>query len=169
LVASRLEEALSPTVCRNVEEMAKRLREEEPGQFVFARSALRTFEKVYANGGGCDLLPDRTAVWRHTVTDSKLSAVAASILINEGNILQKDLHLIRHVQWPDLKSPGDPLTGFISGLLMIVGRVLSASTSFFSLRNAPSIPQGVVQAVKPSIRSMTCRLQPVPNGLCRFG
>lgn len=169
LVASRLEEALSPTVCRSVEEMAKHLREEEPGQFVFARSALRTFEKVYANGGICDLMPDRTAVWRHTVTDAKLSSVAASMLTNEGIVLQKDLHLIRHVQWPDLKSPGDPFTGFISGMFMIVGRVLSASTSLFSLQNAPSISQGVLQVVKPSIRAMTGRLQPVPDGLCRLG
>jgi hypothetical protein len=155
LVASRLEEALSPKIGHNVEEMAKHLREEEPGQFVFARSAIRTFEKVYATGGSCDLLPDRTAVWRHTVTDAKLSTVAASILVNEGRILQKDLHLIRHVQLPDLKSPGDPVTGLISGLVMIVGRILSASTSLGGLATAPSISQAGKQVVRSSIRAMT--------------
>ncbi|KAI6749626.1 hypothetical protein HG530_015040 [Fusarium avenaceum] len=43
LVASRLEEALSPTVCRNVEEMAKHLREEEPGHL---RNAPSIFQGV---------------------------------------------------------------------------------------------------------------------------
>jgi hypothetical protein len=169
LVASRLEEALSPKIGYNVEEMAKHLREEEPGQFVFARSALRTFDKVYANGGSCDLLPDRTAVWRHTVMDAKLSAVAASILINEGRILQKDLHLIRHVQLPDLKSPGDPMTGLISGLVMIVGQIVSASTSLGGLVTAPSISQGGKQVTRSSIRAMTGMLLSVSNGLYRLG
>ncbi|KAM0206651.1 hypothetical protein ACHAQI_008123 [Fusarium lateritium] len=155
LVASRLEETLSPNVCRNVEEMAKHLRQEEPGQFVFARSALRTFEKVYANAGSCDLLPDRTAVWLHTVTNARLSAVAAEILITQGYIVQKDLHLIRHVQWPDLKSPGDPITGLISGLVMVFGRVLSASASLGGLARAPSILQGGIQIFKASLRAMT--------------
>ncbi|KAM0350698.1 hypothetical protein ACHAPU_003191 [Fusarium lateritium] len=155
LVTERLEEALSPRICREVEEMADHLTQEEPGQLVFAKSALKTFEKIYASTGSCDLLPERPAVWQHKTTGAKLSAIAASILLKQRNILQGDLYLIRHVEWPDLKSPGDPVTGFISGLVTIGKRIVSASSSLVALRGAPSKSQGIVQVVTTSMRAMT--------------
>ncbi|KAF4963782.1 hypothetical protein FSARC_8226 [Fusarium sarcochroum] len=168
LVATRLQEALSPEISLKVKDMADQLSKEEPGQVVFARSALKTFEKIYANTGCCDLLPGRLAVWQHKLTKAKLSAVAASILVNDGRIPQKDLSLIRHVEIPDLKCPGDPVSGLVNGIVTIGSRILSAFGSFTNLKTAPSVFQGSLQVVKSFthvIASPVIFLQHVSYGL----
>ncbi|KAJ4258032.1 hypothetical protein NW762_008171 [Fusarium torreyae] len=158
LVTTRLQEALSPEISLKVRDMAEHLSNEELGQVAFARSALKTFEKVYINTGCCDLLPDRTAVWQHKLTKSKLSAIAASILVDDEQVLQKDLSLIRYVEMPDLKSPGDPVTGLVNGIVTIGSRALSAFGSFRNLRTSPSVLQGTVQVFKSFAFAIACKL-----------
>ncbi|KAM0551211.1 hypothetical protein ACHAPJ_008555 [Fusarium lateritium] len=158
LVTTRLQEALSSEISTKVKDMADHLSKEELGQVAFARSALKTFEKVYANTGCCDLLPDRTAVWQHKLTKSKLSAMAASILMDDKQVLQKDLSLIRYVELPDLKSPGDPVTGLVNGIVATGSRALSAFGSFRNLRTSPSVLQGTVQVFKSFAYAIACKL-----------
>lgn len=131
LVTARVQEAVSPNISRSVREMAEKIRQEEPGQLGFARSALRTFHQVYADVGSCDLLPDRVAVWKHKPSSAKLSAVAASILVGKHVVRQEELGLIRHVEWPDLKTPGDPITGVFRGLKVYSSRVVHDLWSVF--------------------------------------
>lgn len=125
LVTARVQEAFSPEISRSVREMAEKIRQEEPGQLVFARSALRTFHQAYADAGSCDLLPERVAVWKHKSSSVKLSSVAASVLISEHVVKQDELGLIRHVEWPDLKTPGDPITGVFRWLKVYSSRVVN--------------------------------------------
>ncbi|KAJ4328971.1 hypothetical protein N0V84_000542 [Fusarium piperis] len=51
--------------------------------------------------------------------------MAASILATDGLIRQTDLSLIRHVKLPDLKAPGDPISGTFGGIALFGGRVVS--------------------------------------------
>lgn len=143
LVAARVQEALSPGICRNVKLMADNISKEEPGQFKFARSALSTFQKAYSEGH-CDLLLDRVAVWKHTPSGLKLSAIAANILVTNGLIRQVDLGLIRYVELPDLKAPGDPISGTFSGIALLGSRVLSLLKAFRCLGTT----QGALELLK---------------------
>ncbi|KAI8652291.1 Glyco-transf-28 domain-containing protein [Fusarium keratoplasticum] len=143
LVATRVQEALSPEIGQSVKLMADKISKEEPGQFRFARSALNTFQQAYVDGR-CDLLPDRVAVWKYKPSGLKLSVMAASILLIDGLIQQTDLSLIRHVELPDLKGPGDPLSGIFSGVALLGGRFLSL---FKALRGLVTT-QGAVELMK---------------------
>ncbi|KAM0425776.1 hypothetical protein ACHAPT_009026 [Fusarium lateritium] len=147
LVATRVQEALSPEIDLNVKLMAEKISKEEPGQFGFARSALNTFQRAYGDGR-CDLLPDRVAVWRHKQSPAKLSAAAASILISNGRLQQTELSLIRYVEMPDLKAPGDPISGLIGGITSVGGRVLALLKALRGLGTAPSLDQGALQILK---------------------
>ncbi|RSM04581.1 hypothetical protein CEP52_006741 [Fusarium oligoseptatum] len=143
LVAARVQEALSPEIGQNFKLMADQISKEEPGQFKFAKSALNTFQQAYAKGH-CDLLPDRVAVWKHQPSGSKLSTIAASILISDGLIRQIDLSLIRHVELPDLKAPGDPVTGIFGGVALLGGRALPFLKAFLGLGTS----QGALELFK---------------------
>ncbi|KAL2674209.1 hypothetical protein Neosp_012659 [[Neocosmospora] mangrovei] len=143
LVAARVQEALSPEIGQNIKSMADKISKEEPGQFKFATSALNTFQQAYVDGR-CDLLPDRVAVWRHKPSGFKLSAMAASILTTDGPVRQADLSLIRHVELPDLKAPGDPISGVLGGVALLGSRVVSLLKVFRGLGTT----QGALELLK---------------------
>lgn len=132
LVATRVGEALSPEIGQNIRLMAEKISTEKSGQFKFARSALTSFQKLYAKGH-CDLLPDRVAAWKHKPSGSRLSAMTANILTADGLIQQTDLTLIRYVELPDLKAPGDPISGVFSVVALLGGRVVFLFKGFRGL------------------------------------
>ncbi|KAF4462073.1 glycosyltransferase family 28 domain-containing [Fusarium albosuccineum] len=154
IIYARVQEALSSEMLASVRSMAEKIRQEEPGQFAFARSALRTFERSYSKGR-CDLLSDRPAVWRHRKSGRKLSPIAAGILVDEGQMRQTDLDLIRYVDSPDLKSVGDPITGALGGIALVGGRVVSAIKSLRNLGFAETLRKGAGQVLADVVRIAT--------------
>lgn len=62
----------------------------------------------------CDVLEEKVAVWRVRKTKMRLSAMAASWLVEQGLLDWKDLRLLRHTEWNDFDGPGEPLSGGFS-------------------------------------------------------
>ncbi|KAF8253496.1 UDP-Glycosyltransferase/glycogen phosphorylase [Wilcoxina mikolae CBS 423.85] len=62
----------------------------------------------------CDILEEKVAVWRVRKTRMRLSAMAASWLVEQGLLEWKDLRLLRHTEWNDFDGPGEPLSGGFS-------------------------------------------------------
>lgn len=167
LVAERIREALSPEIGHNVALMAERISKEEPGQFSFAKSALNTFEKVYRNGC-CMIIPTRVAVWRHTKSRTQLSPLAASVLIDNGLIQESELTLIRYVEWSDLKTPGDPITGLLSGLFTIGNRFLSCIRSFGTFKTDQSLIQAVLKVSRSTAHLAICKHITLSMNICKL-
>ncbi|PBP15279.1 glycosyltransferase family 28 domain-containing protein, partial [Diplocarpon rosae] len=65
----------------------------------------------------CSLAPSRVAVWRVKRTQIRLSALAASILANEGLVDFGDLKLYRPREYETEEGPWDPISGGASALL----------------------------------------------------
>ncbi|CAJ2502789.1 Uu.00g101830.m01.CDS01 [Anthostomella pinea] len=121
-LVGRIKDVLNPKYAEAAAGMAAKIASEEPGQEVFAQRAQRTFS-IYDSKGRCDVFPDKPAVWKLASSRaSKLSAVAAHVLVREGKVSQTDLERLMLVKLPDLASPGDPL----SGSILAVGRIASS-------------------------------------------
>lgn len=121
VLAERIKQVLQPEYAAVAADMAAKIASEEPGEEAFARSALKTFG-VYEKEARCDVLPDKPAAWLYIGAQKtfKLSAVAAHILMQGKMISRAGIVPLELVKWPDLVSPGDPVTG----LMKSVGKVI---------------------------------------------
>ncbi|KND92131.1 Sterol 3-beta-glucosyltransferase UGT80B1 [Tolypocladium ophioglossoides CBS 100239] len=65
----------------------------------------------------CSVLNDHVAVWRpKNCNHLRLSALAADIIVESGQMSWKKLRLLRHVEWNDFEGPGEPVTGVAGSL-----------------------------------------------------
>ncbi|KAI9847259.1 MAG: hypothetical protein M1838_000954 [Thelocarpon superellum] len=110
-LAQGIRECLSPEAQANATKLADGIAREGDG----ARNAVRSFHRTLPLQGEhimrCAILVDRVAVWKLKKTEMRLSALAATILVERGMIHRRDLRLIRHCAWNDFDGPGEPLTG----------------------------------------------------------
>ncbi|KAI9708177.1 MAG: hypothetical protein M1820_004131 [Bogoriella megaspora] len=116
-LAEGIRQCLTPEAKEKVMEMAKGMEKEGDG----ATNAVRSFQRQLPMGRKgqqtdmkCELLPERVAVWE--VKDrrrrgTRLSALAAELLVQKGKLNWKQLRLIRHYEWNDFGGPGEPITG----------------------------------------------------------
>ncbi|KAF6807292.1 udp-transferase [Colletotrichum sojae] len=92
-----------------------------------AKNAVRSFHHHLSlqglNSMRCSILRDRAAVWTLKKTNIKLSALAADIIVEEGQIPWKRLRLLRHTEWNDFEGPGEPVTGVAGSIVGTVGNV----------------------------------------------
>lgn len=123
-LAGRIEEMMQPKYAAAAADMAAKIATEEPGAEGFARRAHQTFS-VYEQEGRCEVLPSKPAAWKYTQGGStvRLSAVAAHVLMQQGRVTRPQLELLELVKWPDLVSPGDPVTGLLKGVGKFIGNV----------------------------------------------
>lgn len=80
----------------------------------------------------CDLLPDRVAVWKVRSGIRKLSALAASVLV-EANLIEGGfggLRLWRHKEWPVNSGPTDPVTGGAGAIVGTMGSIMMGVGDF---------------------------------------
>lgn len=73
----------------------------------------------------CSILEDRVAVWWMRGTSLRLSALAATIMVEKGLIQWRKLKLVRHCEWNDFEGPGEPVTGVLGSVAGSFGEVFS--------------------------------------------
>lgn len=88
-LASAIEECLKPETQERAEELGAKMREEK-GADVAGKSF---HEFLNTPALRCTLAPSRVAVWRVRRTQTRLSALAAAVLVKEGFIKYSDLKL----------------------------------------------------------------------------
>lgn len=119
----KLEELLRPEYAEKAREFAALIRDEWPGEEACVEDLLRGCGGVYdAPRGRCEVFPERPAVWE-TGQGRRLSAVAAHVLVEEGKVRWDELREAEVVKWPDLVSPGDPVTGVVFGVQRAFGNI----------------------------------------------
>ncbi|WQF88894.1 Putative UDP-glucuronosyl/UDP-glucosyltransferase, Glycosyltransferase family 28 [Colletotrichum destructivum] len=116
-----LRELLEPQYAAAAERLAEALKGERPGEEVCVERILETLS-VYEREGRCLVYGGRPAVWK-TDGGERLSAVAAHVLVENGRVRRGELRALNLVKWPDLVSPGDPLSGLFLGLGQVFGSV----------------------------------------------
>ncbi|KAK1990163.1 glycosyltransferase family 28 domain-containing protein [Colletotrichum falcatum] len=92
-----------------------------------AKNAVRSFHHHLTLSGmnsmRCSILKDRAAVWTVRKTNVKLSALAADVIVEHGELSWKRLRLLRHTEWNDFEGPGEPVTGIAGSLAGTMGNV----------------------------------------------
>ena len=110
-LAQGIKECLRPEAKTKAQEIAKSIEKEGDG----AQNAVDAFHQALPLTGEdsmrCDIFPDQVAVWYVTRTGTKLSALAAELLIDMKRFRWQDLELVRHRDWTDFSGPGEPITG----------------------------------------------------------
>ncbi|WQF75674.1 Putative UDP-glucuronosyl/UDP-glucosyltransferase, Glycosyltransferase family 28 [Colletotrichum destructivum] len=92
-----------------------------------AKNAVRSFHRHLSLSGinsmRCAILRDRPAVWTVRKTNVKLSAFAADVIVEQGELSWKKLRLLRHTEWNDFEGPGEPVTGIAGSIAGTMGNV----------------------------------------------
>ncbi|KZL70081.1 UDP-transferase protein (glycosyltransferase family 28 domain-containing protein) [Colletotrichum tofieldiae] len=118
----RLRELLKPEYAVAAEKFAEVMKMERPGEEGCVDQVVETL-RVYEREGRCVVYDRRPAVWK-TAGGQKLSAVAAHVLVENGRVKRGELRALDLVKWPDLVSPGDPVTGLALGIGRAFGSVV---------------------------------------------
>lgn len=121
-LAAAIVKAMSREVQAKAEVMGDSIRNETGGDNG-AKSFLASVEEMGL--GRCDLLKDRVAVWNVRGSDIKLSALAATALV-QANRMEGGyggLRLYRHKEWEVAMAPLDPITGGAGALLGTIGGI----------------------------------------------
>ena len=78
----------------------------------------------------CNLYPKRAAVWRVKRTNIRLSALAATVLGNEGLLDFSDLKLFRAKEYETEDGPWDPISGGAAALIGTIGNLTMGIADF---------------------------------------
>jgi len=128
-LAAAILKALSREVQAKAEVMGDSIRT-ETGSENGARSFLTSVEEMGL--GRCDILRDRVAVWSVRGSDIKLSALAASALV-EAKLIEggfAGLKLWRHKEWAVNQGPYEPISGGAGALMGTIGSIMMGVGDF---------------------------------------
>ncbi|KAH0542669.1 hypothetical protein FGG08_002992 [Glutinoglossum americanum] len=135
-LASSILEALKPAVLERASELGSKIAQEQGSE-----AGARNFhDMLNPDNLRCNLAPSRTAVWRVKRTDIRLSALAATVLFNEGLLDLQHLKLYRPREYETEDGPWDPITGGASALLGTIGSLMMGVADF---------PVEIIKALKP--------------------
>lgn len=109
--ATSIKECLRPAAKENAQAISKSIALEGDGADNAVNAFHRGLESSCVHSVACDVFEDRIAVWSVRHTDFRLSALAASLLVESKRISWDDLDLLRHKDWADFSGPGEPVTG----------------------------------------------------------
>ncbi|KAL6915286.1 hypothetical protein FSST1_006781 [Fusarium sambucinum] len=112
---------LSETAQLAAIEIAARITEEGEGADNAVDHFFRKLNPIACTSMQCSIFQDRVAVWQVKRTKIKLSALAATILVDHGLLTWKQLRSHRYIEWNDFEGPSEPLGGTASSLLRSVG------------------------------------------------
>lgn len=118
-LADAIKEALKPELLERAAELSQKIKQEagcEAGAESFHR-------QLHLADLRCSLSPSRVAVWRVNGTDIRLSALAATVLGNEGLLDLTDLRLYRPREYLTEQGPWDPISGGAAALLGTIGNL----------------------------------------------
>lgn len=95
----------------NVDKIAKCISDDGDG----ASNAVNSFHLSLPIQGPktmrCSILKDRVAAWQMQKSNLRLSALAAELLVEKGQMSYDQLQLWRQYPWSDFQGPGGPLMG----------------------------------------------------------
>jgi hypothetical protein len=117
-LAKAIAEALKSETLEKARELGAKIKEEngceEGGKFFHDFLDVETLR--------CSLIPNRVAAWQTVRTKTRLSALAAAVLADQGLINFSDLILYRPREYNTEDEPWDPISG---GASAIVGTIAS--------------------------------------------
>ncbi|KAF2623002.1 glycosyltransferase family 1 protein [Macroventuria anomochaeta] len=111
-LAESINKALEPQSLERAQELCNKIKQENGSQ-----SGAQSFHQMLNYDDlRCGVIPNRPAVWRVKRTQVKLSAKAATVLAQEGEIDFKELKLARAREYHIDEGPWDPISGAASAL-----------------------------------------------------
>ncbi|KAL1648560.1 hypothetical protein SLS61_006884 [Didymella pomorum] len=111
-LAESINKALEPQSLERAQELCNKIKQENGSQ----RGAQSFHQMLNYDDLRCAVVPNRPAVWRVKRTQVKLSAKAATVLAQEGEIDFKELKLARAREYQTDEGPWDPISGAASAL-----------------------------------------------------
>jgi UDP:flavonoid glycosyltransferase YjiC (YdhE family) len=125
-LANQIQEALKPASLERAAELAKKIRSEDGTE-----SGAQSFHnQLKLETVRCNLYPERAAVWRVKRTSIRLSALAATVLGNEGLLDFSDLKLFRAREYETEDGPWDPISGGAAALIGTIGNLTMGIADF---------------------------------------
>ncbi|CAE7219504.1 hypothetical protein PTNB73_09883 [Pyrenophora teres f. teres] len=111
-LAGAINEALKPESLRQAQELCEKIKQEN-GTHKGAQSfhQMLNYEEMR-----CAIMPDKPAVWRLKRTQVKLSAKAATVLAQQGEVNFSEMKLFRPREYVPDEGPWDPVSGAASAL-----------------------------------------------------
>ena len=125
ILAKSILEALEPSVKEQAAKLASSIAQER-GTEEGAKSFHR---ELHVDNLRCSLAPNRVAVWRVRRTQVRLSALAVTVLMNEGQLKLERLKLYRPQEHDTRSEPPSPLSGVAIALLGAIGDLVVDVTS----------------------------------------
>lgn len=110
-LAEGIKQCLTEEARQNVQKIADSIAKEGDGALNAVRSFHRSLPLRGESSMRCDFLDNRVAAWKIKNTSVKLSALAATMLVEKKQLKWSELRLIRHYEWNDFGGPGEPITG----------------------------------------------------------
>jgi hypothetical protein len=125
-LAVAIQEALQPAVLERAKEMGEKISQEN-GTEVGGKSF---HDHLNVDELRCAIAPSRAAVWRVKKTNTRLSALAATVLSNEGLLSFSDLSLYRFREYETDDGPWDPISGGASALVGTIASLTMGVADF---------------------------------------
>ncbi|KAF2268199.1 UDP-Glycosyltransferase/glycogen phosphorylase [Lojkania enalia] len=125
-LADSIVEALKPESLERAQEMANKISKETGDQV-----GAQTFHQMLNYDDlRCAAAPSRAAVWRVKRTQVRLSAVAATVLAQEGELNFSELKLFRSREYETDEGPWDPFTGAATALMGTAAQMMMGVADF---------------------------------------
>ncbi|TKA81907.1 hypothetical protein B0A49_00140 [Cryomyces minteri] len=119
-LAQGITEALKPSSLERAKELSLKISQEKGGD----KGAQCFHQMLEVDKMRCAVAPSRISVWRIKRTSVCLSALAATVLGNEGLLDFNDLKLYRPREYETEDGPWDPITGGATALVGTMGSVM---------------------------------------------
>ncbi|KAF2732692.1 UDP-Glycosyltransferase/glycogen phosphorylase [Polyplosphaeria fusca] len=126
-LAENINEALKPESLERAQELSVKISKESGGQV----GAQSFHQMLKYDDLRCAVAPSHPAVWRVKRTQVRLSAMAATVLCQEGELTFAELKLFRPREYETDEGPWDPITG---GATAIIG---TATTMMMGVADFP--------------------------------
>jgi UDP:flavonoid glycosyltransferase YjiC (YdhE family) len=152
-LANSIKEALKPASLERAAELAKKVKSEDGTE-----GGAQSFHKqLKLETLRCSLCPKRAAVWRVKRTNIRLSALAATVLGNEGLLNFSDLKLFRAREYETEDGPWDPISGGAAALIGTIGNLTMGIADFpvEVLKSLKAVSTDVKTAQRPDRSSTT--------------
>ena len=125
-LAEALEEALKPGTLEKAQELGAKIKEEKGCE----QGGKSFHDMLDADSLRCTLFPEKVAVWHIRRTKTRLSALAAAVLADQGLISFADLTLYRPREYDTEDGPWDPISGGASALLGTIASLTMGVADF---------------------------------------
>ncbi|KAF9009574.1 glycosyltransferase family 1 protein [Cyathus striatus] len=149
ILRNAIKYATSPPAKEAARGLAEKIREENG-----VRSGVESFYKhLPLLNMRCDLFSRKIAVWWSAEHCLKLSALAAQVLIDAGEIQEKDLQLHRTKEYESRKEITDPVSGGAGAIFWTVTHYYASIAEIFispvqgAVNTATAIPQGIKKII----------------------